>query len=91
MGIKTWLYHEFFKDACIYTIDPSVQTETGALILQQNNTWGGSFVQGKRFSWNKARKICDKMNKRSMEYGKKSGKPYSVYKIISECDRSVLR
>jgi hypothetical protein len=91
MRLINWLYEEFCKDTFIYVIDPSVQTDTGALILQQNNTWGEAFAHGKRYSWNKARKVRDKMNKRLMKYGKESEKPYSVYKIISECDRSVLQ
>jgi hypothetical protein len=31
------------------------------------------------------------MNKNSMEYGKKHGKPYSVYNTITNCDVLVIR
>jgi hypothetical protein len=31
------------------------------------------------------------MNKRSMKYGKKRGKPYSVYNIITKRDEFVTR
>ena len=82
MKFKTWLRLEFYKDAVINEVSPCVQTSSGLLILQQDGTWSGSFDRAKLFSWNKARRFCDKMNKCSMEYGKKYGRPYSVYSPV---------
>jgi hypothetical protein len=71
MKFKTWLHLEFHKDTAINYINPTVQTSSGVLVLQQDNTWSGSFDHAKLFSWNKAQRLCNKMNKRSMAYGEK--------------------
>jgi hypothetical protein len=65
MKLKTWLHLEFHKDTVINEINPEVQISSGFLILQQDDTWSGNFDHAKLFSWNKARRLCDKMNKRS--------------------------
>lgn len=91
MKFKTWLRFEFHKDTVINEINPKLQTSSGFLILQQDDTWSGSFDHAKLFSRNKAQRLCDKMNKRSMKYGKKRGKPYSVYNIITKRDEFVTR
>jgi hypothetical protein len=90
MKLKTWLYLEFHKDTAINEINPEVQTSSGLLILQQNGAWSGSFNHAKLFSRNKAQRICDKMNKRSMKYGIEHGKPYSVYNIITKRGRFMV-
>jgi hypothetical protein len=82
MKFKTWLRLEFYKDTVINEVSPYVQTSSGLLILQQDDVWSGSFDHAKLFSWNKARRFCDKTNKRLREYGKKHGKPYSVYNPV---------
>jgi hypothetical protein len=35
---KTWLHLEFHKDTVINEINPEVQTSSGVLVLQQDNT-----------------------------------------------------
>jgi hypothetical protein len=82
MNCKTWLHLEFHKDTVINKISPIVQTSSGVLVLQQDDTWSGSLDHAKLFSWNKAQHLCNKMNKCSKAYGEKSGKPYSVYSAI---------
>jgi hypothetical protein len=66
-------------------IDPKVQSFNGVLLLQKNNAWSGDFSYAKLFSWNKARRLCDKMNKCSKKHGKSMGKPYSIYHPIPLC------
>jgi hypothetical protein len=91
MKFKTWLYLEFHKDTVINQISSKVQSSSGVLILQNDNTWSGSFDHARLFSWNKAHRLCKKMNKNSKEYGKKHGKSYSVYNTITNCDSFVIR
>jgi hypothetical protein len=72
-------------------IDPEVQSSNGVLLLQRDNTWSGNFSYVKLFSQNKARQLCNKMNKRAKEYGENQGKPYPVYHIIENYESSMIR
>jgi hypothetical protein len=84
MNFKNWLQFMFYKNTVINQTSPTEQSSSGFFILLQNETWsGGSITHAKLFSQNKAQKLCDKMNKRSAEYGKKFGTSYSVYNTIN--------